>query len=53
MPKNMIKPMNTNIPSYSRTQNYIMPKKNETKINPKEIFEGGKVKAKKKKKKKY
>ena len=47
----MIKPMDTNVPSYSRTQNYIMPKKNETKINPKEIFDG--VKTKKKKKKKY
>lgn len=39
-----IKPMDANKPSYKRTQNYIMPKKNDTKINPKEIFEGFKKK---------
>lgn len=50
MPKNMIKPMNVNIESYRRTQNYIMPKKNETKINPKKIFDGFSEPSKKRKK---
>ena len=37
--KKMVAPMNVNKPTYQRTANYIMPKKNDNKINPKQIFD--------------
>jgi len=39
MMKKMVTPMNVNKPTYQRTANYIMPKKNDNKINPKQIFD--------------
>ncbi len=53
-----IKPLNGNIPSYKRTQNYIMPPKFDNKVKPHEIFEGMKkskslTRRKKTTKKKY
>ena len=46
----MVTPMNVNKPTYQRTANYIMPKKNDNKINPKQIFEIATTNQKKKKK---
>lgn len=48
--KNKVAPMNVNKPTYQRTANYIMPKKNDNKINPKQIFETATTNQKKKKK---
>ena len=49
--KKMVTPMNVNKPTYQRSANYIMPKKNDNKINPKEIFDTTSSKASQKKKK--
>lgn len=49
--KKMVTPMNVNKPTYQRTANYIMPKKNDNKINPKQIFDMTSSKTNQKKKK--
>lgn len=50
--KTIVKPMNANTPSYAREPTYVMQKKGDSKLKPKDIFDGYKDEKKTKKKKK-
>mgnify|MGYP003641774221 CR=1 FL=1 len=50
--KTIVKPMNGSTPSYAREPTYVMPKKGDSKLKLKDIFDGYKDEKKTTKKKK-